>query len=152
MLHHFIYVTYCHVAGGVQHSVGSCFNTTEKYLTMTCDEGHMVKLDRVYFGRSATDSCQFIEGDCTLDVPDMENYPCVGQQSCQINLPSGDHSSYMPKCDAYGNYMQTLYQCIPGTADIHTSHSKTLVRTVAWAIVCLQLMRPWLSLFQSVPT
>ncbi|XP_071112777.1 uncharacterized protein [Haliotis cracherodii] len=93
--------------------LAACFNSTQKSIDIVCGAGAMVRILKAFYGFSPTDSCEYREGDCTL--PEYENYPCVGRESCSINLPTGTYGSLIQSCGRYSNYFQVEYECVPAT-------------------------------------
>ncbi|XP_067673991.1 uncharacterized protein [Haliotis asinina] len=93
--------------------LAACFNSTQKSIDIVCGAGAMVRILKAFYGFSPTDSCEYREGDCTL--PEYENYPCVGRESCSINLPTGTYGSLIRSCGRYSNYFQVEYECVPAT-------------------------------------
>ncbi|KAK3097321.1 hypothetical protein FSP39_008614 [Pinctada imbricata] len=77
----------------------------------------MLRIRRSFYGYSQNGRCSYTPGDCTYT--EHENYPCVGRQSCSINLPSGGVGRNIPSCNASeSNYFQVDYECIP-VSDTH---------------------------------
>ncbi|KAI0228845.1 hypothetical protein LSAT2_020730 [Lamellibrachia satsuma] len=94
-------------------TVSGCFNQSSKTLTMTCDPGHMIRVLSAYYGHSESGQCSGQPRDCTMELPDTERYPCVGQHMCEVNLPSGWRGKYMRACQRDSTFMQLHYQCVP---------------------------------------
>ncbi|KAL5010844.1 hypothetical protein ScPMuIL_013149 [Solemya velum] len=92
-------------------STSACFNSSQKALMLQCGAGYMLRITKAFYGYSTSDSCSFQMGDCIY--VEHEKYPCVGRNSCRINLPSGDHGQRIPSCNIESNYFQVDYECIP---------------------------------------
>ena len=92
--------------------VSSCFDTGRQPVVGHCSPGYMVKIVAVFYGHSANGTCQYTDGDCTQ--ADFINHSCVGQQICEVNLPTGNMGRVIPHCQLASTYLQMSYQCIPG--------------------------------------
>ncbi|KAK6170206.1 hypothetical protein SNE40_018657 [Patella caerulea] len=90
--------------------MSACFSQEQKSLDIKCRDGYMVRILHTFYGFSPTGKCSFHDGDCIL--PEYESYPCVGRQSCSINLPTGTYGSLVPSCGQYSNYFQVEYECV----------------------------------------
>ncbi|CAG5120450.1 unnamed protein product [Candidula unifasciata] len=93
--------------------MSSCFGTN-KSLDIDCGAGFMVHITRTFYGFSPTGQCRMVDGEagagCTAD--DQVNYACVGQRSCNINLPTGQWGINVPACGQRSNYYQVEYTCV----------------------------------------
>ena len=96
-------------------SVSACFNNTQKSLQLNCGTGYMLRITNAFYGYSYRGQCSFSPGDCTQ--LEHETYPCIGRDSCSINLPSGNYGQRIPACDKYSTYFQVEYSCVPGRLD-----------------------------------
>lgn len=92
-------------------SVSACFNNTQKSLHINCGSGYMLRITKAFYGYSYRGSCSFSPGDCTQ--LELEAYPCIGRDTCSINLPSGNYGQKIPSCDKYSTYFQVDYSCEP---------------------------------------
>ncbi|XP_059178782.1 uncharacterized protein LOC131957938 [Physella acuta] len=94
--------------------VSSCFGVN-KTINFDCGVGNMVHITRTFYGFNPNGQCRLIEGEagveCTLD--EHAEYSCVGQQSCSINLPSGQWGVSIAACGQRSNYFQVEYTCVP---------------------------------------
>ncbi|XP_041352459.1 uncharacterized protein LOC121370966 [Gigantopelta aegis] len=90
--------------------LSACFNSSKKSIDISCGAGSMVRILKAFYGYSPTEMCEFREGDCIL--PEYEDYPCVGRESCSINLPTGMYGSLIKSCGRYSNYFQVEYECV----------------------------------------
>ncbi|KAI8772683.1 hypothetical protein BgiMline_015218 [Biomphalaria glabrata] len=95
-------------------TIYSCFGVN-KTLNIDCGAGYMVHITKTFYGFSPTSQCRLVEGEagaagCTVE--DHENYPCVGQRTCSINLPTGAFGVNVPTCGQRSNYFQVEYNCV----------------------------------------
>ena len=109
----FIYI-YCFLfsTGGERLIASTCFKNPNKTLNISCPADQLIFIHRSFYGYSHTGSCQYRSGDCTM--VQQEQYRCVGQHNCDINLPSSDHGRYIDSCKESSTYFQVEYECIPG--------------------------------------
>lgn len=91
--------------------VSACFNNTQKTLQITCGSGKMLQITKAFYGFSNSGQCSFTPNDCT--TAEHEAYPCTGQNTCSINLPSGRYGQKIPECNKYSSYFQVEYECEP---------------------------------------
>ncbi|KAL3883315.1 hypothetical protein ACJMK2_029591 [Sinanodonta woodiana] len=110
-------ITFHHIVSGEYSS--ACFNSTQKSLKLDCGSGYMLRIKGAFYGYSSQGFCSFHPGDCT-QLEYQSYYPCVGQSSCSINLPSGSYGQHLQSCDKDSTYFQVEYTCVPvfQTADI----------------------------------
>ncbi|XP_014791279.1 uncharacterized protein LOC106884421 [Octopus bimaculoides] len=102
----FLYFDICHLVAGL--NVSACFKDEKDSLNATCPSGYMVRILRSFYGHSSRGACSYEENDCTHE--EEQNYPCMGRESCRVNLPTRETGRRTKKCDF--NYFQVEYQCV----------------------------------------
>ncbi|XP_062577105.1 CUB and sushi domain-containing protein 3-like [Saccostrea cucullata] len=91
-------------------SASACFSRSNK-IDIQCSPRTMLRIHKVFFGYNSEGRCSFTPGDCIYT--EHENYPCVGKETCSINLPSGGFGRKIPSCQQESTYFQVDYECIP---------------------------------------
>ncbi|XP_069140564.1 uncharacterized protein [Argopecten irradians] len=94
---------------GTPLSNSACF--TQKVLNFKCGYGYMIRITRTLYGYNPDGLCSLQPGDCIDE--ERKLYPCVGRESCSINLPSGGVGRVISSCQKPSNYFHVEYECIP---------------------------------------
>ncbi|OWF45883.1 uncharacterized protein LOC110456421 [Mizuhopecten yessoensis] len=94
---------------GTPMSASACF--AQKSLTFKCGYGYMLRITRTLYGHNSAGLCSLQPGDCVEE--ERKLYPCVGRESCSINLPSGGVGRVISSCNKPSNYFHVEYECIP---------------------------------------
>lgn len=97
-------------------SASACFSRASK-IDIQCAPRTMLRIHKVFFGYNAMNRCSYTPGDCIYT--EHENYPCVGRETCSINLPSGGFGRKIPSCQQESTYFQVDYECVPGNTYPH---------------------------------
>ncbi|XP_005096618.2 uncharacterized protein LOC101858932 [Aplysia californica] len=103
-------------------SKSACFSPANRTIELDCGEGRMLHIRRTFYGFSPSGQCRLVEEEvgeeggegCTLD--EHVHYNCVGQQTCSINLPTGQWGLTVPSCGKRSNYFQVEYTCVAASS------------------------------------
>lgn len=110
-----------HVCAGLSKS--ACFSPLNTSIDLDCGADHMVHITKTFYGYSPSRQCHLVEAEsaevggagCIVAEQNVQ-YGCVGQRTCQVNLPKGQWGITVPGCGQRSNYFQVEYTCVPASS------------------------------------
>ncbi len=88
-----------------------CLNEKSTLLTIACPSNKITRIIKAFYGYSWSGDCQFIEKDCTVDVPN-DDLSCIGE-GCSVKII--DSPIILQECwSLMASYIQVDYECIGG--------------------------------------
>ena len=85
------------------------------YLTMTCTEGYLIKVQKAFYGRDDTTTCVDAQRDsqtmCSSDTPlDVLKSRCDGKRTCDATASTGLFGDRCWPSDT-AKYLRANYTC-----------------------------------------